>query len=144
MSTSDTSEAAFLKPDPLNPLDGLAEILHDKWCEWKSGQGVPHNHLGPWMNKKVHEQNQDRYQAALILHGWLSGKITRENLPEVIHETWREWMKLTGIKKSYDRPFEEIHGPGKDAGEHPIQAPKVYEYLMTLPVGGANLSRFGF
>ena len=82
-----------------NKIEVIAKALHDGWMEYKQRvegfsfasesdwENKKHNHLVPWeyLNFDVEAQNQDRFQAAMILQAWRNGKITKQNLPEKIH-----------------------------------------------------------
>lgn len=127
----------------MDPLSQLAEVLHDGWREHMRQLGytlgsrdeakMTHPHLIPWATKTEEEKNQDRYQAAVIIRKWYHEGLAEDQIPKLIHDSWRDWMKLTGKSgtKPHDKPYEEAHADGPR--DHGTQAPFVWKYLQKLP-----------
>lgn len=134
----------------MDRLDQLAEILHNGWWKYQVDLGIKlgpdkiddrnepdstkwtHPHLTSWSSKATAEKNQDRFEAALILNAWFRGTLTTENLPELIHESWREWLKVVAVPGQqphpHDKPYAEVHA-NNGGREHVIQAQRVYVHL---------------
>lgn len=131
-----------------NYLEDIAKALHDGWVQYKieieefSFAPLPdwgnkkHNHLVPWeyLNFDVEAQNQDRFQATLILQDWREGKITKQNLPIKIHTFWALWEKIHGgHKMGHDRPYVKAHPEGDIKNkEHEMQAELVWPILQVI------------
>jgi hypothetical protein len=141
--TSRIEPISFPTYNKMDLLDELAETLHRGWMHYMRARGYtlgPHDeekkthpHLISWSEKEDKDKNQDRFQAAIILRAWYREDLKLEEIPKVIHESWRDWMKICGQGgvKPYDRPFEDIHS--QDPMDHGVQAPLVYSFLQKLP-----------
>ena len=134
----------------MDKLDLLAEVLHNGWWKFQLDHGlrlgpdkidertVPaapkaewmHPHLVNWSGKCTTDKNQDRYEAALILHSWFNENVTEECLAEKIHESWREWLRVVGSKNHpHNHPYKDAGAHATDPREHSIQAKRVLEFL---------------
>lgn len=134
----------------MDKLDKLAEELHNGWWKFQLSHGLKlgpdkidertkpaqpkknwmHPHMSAWSGKCTTDKNQDRYEAAIILHNWFAGNLTKESLAKMIHESWREWMKITGNHNHpHDHPFEHEKAHAKDPREHSEQADRVIRFL---------------
>jgi|GEM_PF-7101830 len=126
-------------------VEHVAKALHDGWMQYQEHQGVvygpekvrgvTHPHLVEWnqLKEDVESQNQDRFQAALILYEYANGSITEANLREKIHAFWLLWEKIHGTAKEHKhaKPYPEAHPDGP--GEHADQAALIWPILKSIP-----------
>lgn len=118
-------------------LETIAEQLHEGWWLYKKEQGVvygptrsatTHPHLLSWDDlKDVEAQNQDRFQAALILSAWWRNELTYDTLPAAIHNAWVIWEQLHKNNHPHAQPFAEAHP--SDPQEHAVQARLIWRLL---------------
>ena len=118
-------------------LEQIAEKLHVGWMQARqraeviygpSRTATSHPHLVYWNNLgDIEAQNQDRFQAALILRAWASQEVTKEALPALIHDSWVIWEQVHGRFHRHALPFQQAHPNGPD--EHAGQAELVWAIL---------------
>lgn len=119
-------------------VEQIAAKLHEGWMQPKIEAGFTygpdrtnstHPHLVGWNElDDIEAQNQDRFQAALILQAYSHNSITRENLPAAIHNAWVVWENLHGVSHPHALPYEEAHAK-KGPQEHAVQADLVWPIL---------------
>jgi hypothetical protein len=125
--------------DQADPLENVAEALHEGWMEYRLAQGcvlgpertaTTHPHLCPWSELDRESQNQDRFIAAVLLDRWVSKSLTIEQLPEAIHDAWCRWVFLEGRAHAHAQPFAVAHRETSD--DHAVQAARIEPILRSL------------
>ena len=121
-------------------VEQIAAKLHEGWMQHKQSAGftpgpertdTTHPHLVDWTElNDIEAQNQDRFQAALILHAYSQQNITHENLPAMIHNFWVVWEQVHGVSHRHAQAYEEAHPNGAD--EHAIQADLIWPILQAI------------
>src|SRR5690554_4796968 len=94
-------------------LEAIAAALHEGWLKDLDAKGFRyspernrekrlHPHFVPWSALDTEAQNQDRFQAAVLLREWKEGHLAQDNLPERIHEAWRVWEQASRFASGED------------------------------------------
>lgn len=128
--TAEPKEINFLKL-----IEEIAKAIHDGWLEekrrlcYKFGprdeENRTHPHFVPW--EELESKDQDRFWAAMIIQDWVMfGK--RPIRSKDMHEAWKFWPRLNGVKHPHDEPFEVVHAHG--SLEHELQAELVNKILL--------------
>jgi len=122
----------------MDKLEKVAEQIHEGWREYQTQLGRvfgperndrTHPHMIPWSQLDNESQNQDRFIAAIVLDEWSRGRLTCDQLPRAIHDTWSRWVRLQGRTHPHANPFEIVHPTGSD--EHQLQAQRLEPLLRS-------------